>query len=162
MFPAQSLDLRRSPLVVGVRGRVPASPGLRRLVSIAPLGVSGGSAACSSTRGFALPASFSASLLAGPGGPGFFALRVACGVATTCFPRDFHPFITSMLDTHTLRAKARSLLALRYAFRFLRLEPTRPAKSSAWADPSSLRSSWVSMYRRTVSAVTPSPMVRTK
>jgi hypothetical protein len=97
MFPAQPPDLRRSPLVARVRGHPSASPGSRRLLSVAPplllervLPV----------RRLAVSA------------PRFFQRRPRdrtgcpasspCGsleVAATSSLQDFHPFITSMLGT---------------------------------------------------------------
>jgi hypothetical protein len=64
VFPAQSPDLRHSPLVARVRGQVSASPGSRRLISVAPHCLEECFLFVDSR--FLLPASFSAGLTAGP------------------------------------------------------------------------------------------------
>jgi len=101
VFPAQSPDLRRSPLVARVRGQLSASPGSRRLVSVAPHCLEG----VLPVRRLAVSA------------PRFFQRRPhgrtglpassPCGsleVAATSSLQDFHLFITSMLGTQRSRA----------------------------------------------------------
>jgi hypothetical protein len=106
VFPAQSPDLRRSPLVARVRGQLSASPGSRRLISIAPHDLEG----VLPVRRVAVSA------------PRFFQRRPRdrtglpasspCGsleVTATSSLQDFHPFITSMLGTQRSRSAAAAM-----------------------------------------------------